>query len=245
MPKQTGIVRPDTRRVVEGLRDTGYTFPSAVADIVDNSIAAEATHVSVWVSFTHSHEPIVTIADNGIGMTQMGLENAMRYGSEQRKDPNSLGRFGLGLKTASTSFCRRLTVVSRDESGAPNAATWDLDDLASAGEWNLAIGDADESEADIFDAGVNEIEELGGRVASGTVVWWDKVDKLLKTKSGAQAKNMALAMTRTQNALEMHLRTVFQRFLDHDDVRAPNVVIGLNGKRLAASGSILRENRRR
>lgn len=230
MDKETRVVRPDTRRVVEGLRDTGYTFPSAIADIVDNSIAAEATHVSVWVGFTAGGEPIVTIADNGIGMSLDGLENAMRYGSAEREDPNSLGRFGLGLKTASTSFCRRLTVVSRTDGSSPeNAATWDLDVLAETGEWNLAIGAADSDEVDLFQSGCEELEELGGAVESGTTVWWDHIDKLLKTKSGAEAKNKNLAMDRNIDRLSMHLRTVFQRFLDPNDPRARTVVIGLNG----------------
>lgn len=235
MAKEIRVVHPDTRRVVEGLRDTGYTFVEAVADIVDNSIAAGASHVSVWTAFQPNGDPIVTISDNGCGMDAAGLENAMRYGSAQRESRSSLGRFGLGLKTASTSFCKKLTVISEPRAGgSPLAATWDLEMLAESGEWNLQIGDPDPVDEDIYVQGMDELADLGATSRTGTVVWWDNIDKLLKTKSGAEAKNKSLAMNRTVDALTMHLRTVFQRFLDPKDGRATTIAIGVNGEALRA-----------
>ena len=127
MTRQTKPVPPDTRRVVEGFRDTGYTFNSAVADIVDNSITANASVVSVMVDLDPYGDPHVWVGDDGDGMTLEGLEDAMRYGSRRRTERHSLSRFGLGLKTASTSFCRRLTVVSRTLSSGTHSATWDID----------------------------------------------------------------------------------------------------------------------
>ena len=106
------LLPPDPERVMEGLRDTGYNFNTAIADIIDNSIAAEATKIDISIDLSPVGDITVFIADNGTGMDEEGLQNAMRYGSRQREDPSSLGKFGLGLKTGSTAFCRCLSVVS-------------------------------------------------------------------------------------------------------------------------------------
>ena len=84
---------PDPARIVNGLRDTGYNFNTAIADIVDNSIAAKATKISINVSMDPSQNVRVYIADNGIGMDMAGLQNAMKYGSKERTEKNSLGKF--------------------------------------------------------------------------------------------------------------------------------------------------------
>jgi signal transduction histidine kinase len=104
---------PDPERVIVGLRDTGYEFETAVADIVDNSIAANATHVDLWLGADHRGNIRLSFVDNGDGMDRDGLINAMQYGSKARPSAASLGKYGLGLKTASTAFCKRLSVVSR------------------------------------------------------------------------------------------------------------------------------------
>ena len=126
----------DIGRVAEGLRDIGYTFPIAIADLIDNSIEANATVVNVQVGFSSYGDPLVTIADNGHGMDYEGLFEAMRYGAAEVDDPNRLGRFGLGLKTASTGFCRRLSLVATPGGGVPlHAAAWDIDLIAERGGW--------------------------------------------------------------------------------------------------------------
>ena len=118
---------PDPERVIVGLRDTGYEFETAVADIVDNSIAANATKVDLWLGADHRGNIRLSIVDNGDGMDRLGLFNAMQYGSRARPSAASLGKYGLGLKTASTAFCKRLSVVSRpDGKTSPLMATWDL-----------------------------------------------------------------------------------------------------------------------
>ena len=93
---------PDPERIVNGLRDTGYNFNTAIADIVDNSISAKATVVNIDVTLDPELNVNVYISDNGCGMNMDGLKNAMKYGSSERPEKNSLGKFGLGLKTAST-----------------------------------------------------------------------------------------------------------------------------------------------
>ena len=127
---------PDPTRLIEGLRDTGYEFETTIADIVDNSIAANARHVNITIEQNLRGEIRVSIADNGEGMSPSGLENAMRYGAKQRPNPASLGKYGLGLKTASTAFCRKLSVLSRDAGEKPVAMlTWDLDHVSRSGKW--------------------------------------------------------------------------------------------------------------
>src|SRR6188508_2371761 len=106
-------VLPDPKRMIEGLRDTGYEFNTAIADLIDNSIAASATDVDVLIDMDMRGNIRLSIADNGIGMDRNALINAMKYGSIERPHPSSLGKFGLGLKTASTAFCRSLFVTSR------------------------------------------------------------------------------------------------------------------------------------
>jgi len=132
---------PDPARVTEGLRDTGYEFDTAIADIIDNSIAAEADLVEVSIDMDPKGDVIVRIVDNGRGMDREGLINALRYGSKKRDDPSSLGKFGLGLKTASTAFCRRLSLISRNVAGGETLkATWDLDEIGRAVQQNAETG---------------------------------------------------------------------------------------------------------
>ena len=134
------ICPPDPERIVEGLRDTGYNFNTAVADIIDNSIAAHASKVDIRIDMDPAGEITVYIADNGIGMDYKGLQNAMTYGSKVRADLGRLGKFGLGLKTASTAFCRSLSVISRgEEDSQVRKAEWDLDYVARVHEWKLKM----------------------------------------------------------------------------------------------------------
>ena len=234
MTEHTKQVLPSTRRLIEGFRDTGYTFNAAVADIVDNSIAADAANVSVQVEFDLSGKPLVLVSDDGHGMVLAKLENAMRYGSDERDDPNSLGRFGLGLKTASTSFCRRLTVISQSPSAdaQPVAATWDLDHVVRVNDWELFIGPASAAQTDTLDEALDGLKAMSKQPnTSGTVVVWNEVDRLFKESDGAGNRR---ALKRLIDPLRWHLRTVYQRFLDDADVRARNVRIFLNGEELVA-----------
>lgn len=237
MAKKTKIVLPDTTRVIEGFRDTGYTFEASIADIVDNSIGpGGAQNVSISIGLDSENEPIVEVADDGVGMGLEGLENAMRYGADKQQNPNSLSKFGLGLKTASTQFCRRLVVVSRPlNAERPFAAAWDLDTVAETGLWVLEHDVADATEASALDNALDELSSFSGSdAAAGTVILWEKIDRLLRTRNGKEAKNRPIAMKRSEATLREHLRMVFQRFLDPEDIRARNVNIYLNGDKLLA-----------
>ena len=105
-------VAPSARRLTTSLRDIGYSFESAVADIVDNSIAAGATSVDIQIDFD-GRDSTVLIIDNGDGMNNERIDEAMRFGSRRSYQDQELGRYGLGLKTASLSQCRRLEVISQ------------------------------------------------------------------------------------------------------------------------------------
>src|SRR5665213_3296806 len=99
---------PAARRLMSSLRDMGYEFTTAVADLVDNSVEAGATRVAVDIEF-EGESSWVRIADNGAGMTPAALREAMRYGSSRDYAEEDLGKFGLGLKVASLSQCQQLT----------------------------------------------------------------------------------------------------------------------------------------
>jgi hypothetical protein len=213
---------PDVARISEGLRDTGYDFNTAVADIIDNSLAAEATVVDVRLAADFSGAIVLSVTDNGIGMDRDGLINAMRYGSKPRVSAKSLGKFGLGLKTASTAFCKRLSVVSRNSATADLLrATWDLDVIAKSGSWDLEIGGPEPTEAELLE------ETAAG--SAGTLVLWEKVDRLLENYADRTAKPFRKALDRLAAGLREHVAVVYQRFLDPADSRDKNVVIRVNG----------------
>ena len=132
MPRDFDEVAPDASAMIESMRAHGYTFPTAIADLIDNSIAARCQNV--WLRFEWAGDDSwISIIDDGGGMTEQELVNAMRLGSRsplEVRDSTDLGRFGLGLKTASFSQARRLTVITRPRSGGTFLRRWDLDHLA-------------------------------------------------------------------------------------------------------------------
>lgn len=98
------ILPPNPGRLIEGLRDTGYDFNTALADIVDNSVDAQASKVLIRIQMDAFGETTITIADNGIGMNEPDLENAMTYGAKSKQVKSRLGKFGLGLKNSFDSL---------------------------------------------------------------------------------------------------------------------------------------------
>ncbi|WP_237237790.1 ATP-binding protein [Sphingomonas melonis] len=172
---------PDPERVIVGLRDTGYEFNTAVADIVDNSIAANATKVQLWLAAGMKGDIRLLIADNGDGMDRQGLINAMQYGSKARPSAASLGKYGLGLKTASTAFCKRLSVISRpDGKTQPLMATWDLYHVAKVNKWSLLLSAESDAEA------VEQLDVVApghsGPSCSGRM--WTGSSRIIRTRAG-------------------------------------------------------------
>lgn len=216
-------VPPDPERIIEGLRDTGYEFNTALADIIDNSIAAGASNINVLAAMDYGGNVLVSVTDDGCGMDRDDLINAMRYGSRRRADQASLGKFGLGLKTASTAFCRRLSAISRgQDAGEVFRATWDLDHIAAVGRWELQLEPANAEEIKLLD--------IVARGKTGTVILWEKVDRLLKTYAVPDGKAAKNALKRYVDDLRFHVSMIYQRFLDKNDKRAADVIIRVNGE---------------
>lgn len=218
---------PDPERTMEGLRDTGYDFKTAIADLIDNSIAAKATKVHVQANIDMRGNIRVFIIDNGEGMDRDGLIAAMQYGSPRRPNPASLGKYGLGLKTASTAFCRRVSVISRENGETPlYMATWDLDHVVKKSKWVLLLSDEPDMEATKF-------LDMLAPDSSGTAVLWSKVDRLFgktyQNPAGGFAKN---ALNKKLKELSEHIGEVYQRFIDPSDKRARNVEIRVNGTKI-------------
>lgn len=215
-------VPPDVARITQGLRDTGYDFNTAVADIIDNSIAAKAKVVDVRLAVDFVGQILLSVSDNGDGMNREDLINAMRYGSRRRPHAKSLGKFGLGLKTASTAFCERLSVISRAAASDPVLkATWDLKEMADANRWALQLDEADAVSAQLLkDVAASH---------SGTVVLWEKVDRLLEGYKDRTGKHFKNALDRLGRSLRDHIALVYQRFLDPADEREQTLEIRVNG----------------
>jgi hypothetical protein len=200
---------PEPATLVGGMRDIGYSFKTAVADIIDNSIAAGAKRIDVWANFAHE-EPHVAFFDDGVGMTLEVLREAMRPGTRGPlaiRNATDLGRFGLGLKTASFSQCRRLTVASTSSVGPPCARSWDIDHVILMNKWLLDV-----PQGPLFD---QLTSQLGSH---GTLVLWQKLDRLQHHDS--DASNRAI------DEMRSHLALVFHRFLLRRDKR---IVMSVNG----------------
>lgn len=221
------LLPPDAVRTIEGLRDTGYEFNTAMADIIDNSIAASADLVEVFIEMDYSGDLLVRVADNGEGMNENGLEAAMTYGSPRRSMSKSLGKFGLGLKTASTAFCRKLSVVSRDSGDSEiNKACWDLDYVAEVQDWELLLVSPTLEELEI-------LEEVTSN-NSGTIVTWEKIDRLLKDYQDRAGIHAQRALNKVIDNLNDHVALIYNRFLDFEFTQAPNVTIKINNKKVEA-----------
>lgn len=204
--------------MLESLRGLGYTTAAALADIIDNSISAGADEVRIDF-FWDEVRSRITVSDNGCGMTDPELESAMRLGDKNPLDsrnPNDLGRFGMGLKTASFSQCRRLTVASVKD-GSISCLRWDLDALASVhdGGWLLHEGAAKGSEG--------FLKWIEGR-ESGTIVLWESLDRIVTKGYTADDFNDLI------DRVEAHLAMVFHRLLQ---TPRPRLRLLLNDRAIA------------
>jgi hypothetical protein len=193
--------------MIESMRAYGYTLSTAVADLIDNSIAANASQV--WVRHHWAGaDSWIAVIDDGDGMREAELRNAMRLGSRSplaSRDPDDLGRFGLGLKTASLSQCRRLTVRSTTNDGRAWTRRWDLEYLAknSTAGWRLLTTCLPGSESRL---------ERPADSERGTVVLWEVLDRLVGG-AGRDDKKVHDHFLRLIDELEAHLAMVFHRFL--------------------------------
>ena len=214
--KQELELPPRASTLVESLRDVGYTLRTALADVIDNSITAGARNIHLLAE-THEQSPAIGVLDDGMGMTGQELFEAMRPGSRsplEVRERADLGRFGLGLKTASFSQCRRLTVLTR-KSGTVSCAVWDLDTVAARDKWVVEIPDSPLS-----------VRWSSRLVGDGTLVVWEKLDRLV----GANGLGDRDFLVRQLDEAVSHVEFVFHRFLSGRD--GGRVSMSLNQGRL-------------
>jgi len=204
------IVRPNATNLFESSRSFGYAIETAIADLIDNSIAAKATSIIITYGIDN-YTSFVRIEDNGSGMSEEGLRNAMRVGSVNPLEPRNdddLGRFGLGLKTSSFSQCRRLTVKSKDKSKVSYIRCWDLDIIADKKDWILL--------KNCVDAGSEgHLSVFNSESDTGTIVLWEKLDRLIESDELANNKEHFF---RKFDNVKKHLGLIFHRFIEEDDI---------------------------
>ena len=191
--------------MIESLRGVGYSPETAIADLIDNSISAHARNV--WITFWwDGRRSYIAILDDGDGMTESELSEAMRPGNMsplENRPADDLGRFGLGLKTASFSQCRQLTVASL-RNGQLSTRRWDLDHVARVEEWQLLK---------IPISGSEEILKPLLKLGQGTMVLWEDLDRVVGNvpTSDSSSHDHFLSLI---DRIESHLAMVFHRFLE-------------------------------
>jgi hypothetical protein len=212
---------PDAPSLLESMRSIGYSLESALADLVDNSIAARSK--VIHVEFRPSADPYVALLDDGKGMNRAALETAMRHGSRSPlapRDAHDLGRYGLGLKTASLSQCRRLTVISL-QNGELSGYRWDLDRIRLRNAWTLLLLDEEE---------IHQLPHVNDLLknSSGTLVLWQGLDRLT-----AGALSVENALGEQMSVSRDHLSLVFHRYIN-GEAGLPAIKFWMNGLELDA-----------
>lgn len=222
-PRSPVDVTPSARRLTGSLRDIGYDFVAALADIVDNSVTANASSVDIEIVFD-GPDSYVLIADDGDGMTESDLNEALRFGTRRDYALGDLGRYGLGLKTASISQCRRVTVATRRALTYRRLAvkTLDLDHISATDRWEVIDPSADSQ--------VHRcLEWLSD--GPGTVIFWDNLDRVLPERrpdGGWARRRLEQLAARSREYLGM----VFHRFLELDAARPTPLTITINGEKV-------------
>jgi len=222
---------PSASSLTASLRDLGYSLETAVADLIDNSISAESTDIKIFCDISRS-APVLVISDNGHGMAEDEIILAMRHGAadpRKKRGPNDLGRFGLGLKTASFSQCRMLTVVSA-VSGRLSAAEWSLTKIEEEDDWLLSVLEPNEIDKLPF------IEILGD---TGTLVIWRDLDRLFEDEVGHKRDEI---VSEKLAVVDKHLALVFHRFLAGEVKGRRRLSIHINGHPVTSFDPFCRTN---
>lgn len=222
---------PSAASLTASLRDLGYSLETAIADLIDNSISADATDIQILCDMSRTN-PVLVIADNGNGMAEAEVIAAMRHGAidpRKQRSPKDLGRFGLGLKTASFSQCRRLTVLSAKNS-IRAGAEWDLRKIEKDDDWFITILDPYEIDEQPF------IDALG---ATGTIVIWRDLDRLFEDEVGHKREEI---VNEKLDVVGRHLSLVFHRFLSGEMKGRKKLTISINGHPITSFDPFCRKN---
>ncbi|MDO8290609.1 MAG: ATP-binding protein [Parvibaculum sp.] len=219
---------PSAASLTASLRDLGYSLETAIADLIDNSISADATDIQIFCDVSRG-APTLVIADNGHGMNEGEVIAAMRHGStdpRKKRSLNDLGRFGLGLKTASFSHCRRLTVIS-SQNGSRCGAEWNL---ALLDDWYVSVLESNEIADQPF------VDTFG---ETGTIVIWRDLDRLSEGETGQKRDEI---VNEKLSFVERHLSLVFHRFLSGEIKGRKKISIRINGHAVMAFDPFCRKN---
>ena len=203
------IANPNPKSTINSYRSFGYNLSTAIADILDNSISAKSNTIEL-VSKWNGADSYLYVLDNGKGMNLEELIVAMTPGSkdpEEERNENDLGRFGLGLKTASFSQCKRLTVISKKKGYSLVKRCWDIDFINQQQQWLLLDYVSD-----------NQFEKLFDDLDSGTLVLWEKLDRIVGNSSieNEMVKN---AFYQELTIVREHLSLVFHKFLESNKLK--------------------------
>lgn len=199
---------PKASSMIETFRAIGYNIETAVADIIDNSISANAKNIyinRIW----KGGQSVISIMDDGCGMDNDELIQAMRPGSQNplaSRTETDLGRFGLGLKTASFSQCRKLTVVSRKAKEETTLWTWDLDFVAKCDKWELIRWAPDEYLEDF------------NKLKTGTIVIWSDLDRIINPSTSETDENAKRKFSRDLDRVKQHVAMTFHRFIEDKSI---------------------------
>lgn len=221
---------PNAKMLLASLRSVGYTEETAIADIVDNSISSIATKVQLYFDWDNRR---IIIADNGVGMSKKELCDSMKIGSADPstvREYNDLGRFGMGMKTASFSLGKKLLVITKQNRLDVNAE-WDLEHVETTDKWEVVIHSTKEEQV-IIDS-INEQVEFS-QWDNGTVIILSMLDRLIDEKNPDKSK---AKFYKTLKKIKLHLSMIFHRFIEEDGLE-----IYVNGNRLAPWNPFVRCN---
>ena len=217
---------PSPNVLMNSMRSIGYTLETALADIIDNSISAFAKNIYISVPI-NDNDLYISILDDGNGMSRDDLFNAMKYGSDREYQLNDLGRFGLGLKSASLSQCKVLTVVSKNENML-SGFQWDFDSVIEGKKWDCL--ELEQNDIDIL-PDIDKLKALN----MGTLVLWQNFDIAYKKSNGKIREYISEEIEEA----EKHLRLVFHRFLSN---RFKPLNIFINNNPLSPIDPFLEDN---
>jgi hypothetical protein len=211
---------PNPEYLITSIAEQGYSMETALADLIDNSISAMADKIEILTDLSLPENISLYITDNGHGMSSEALALNMKFPSssvDRLRDKTDLGRFGLGLKTASFSQTRKFTVISKVENGEYSGRTWDVDYLKRSGKWRVIVNTSAEIQVILANYGkcttefANEFENFEPR----TLIIWQG---LCKFEKFIQLGNRANALVEQLNyTTREYLGIVFHRFMQRKD----------------------------
>ena len=197
---------PNAATLINSMRSIGYDFESAVSDIIDNSLTAKAKNIDIYYPIDNKADLFLQIIDDGEGMDRQDLIEAMRFGTNKfiERSRDDLGRFGLGLKTASISQARKFSVISKKDNDI-NAFSWDLDEVAKSSSWEML---------ELDEEAINNIPYINKylHLDSFTIVYWNNLDKIETDVS--LLNNIHDVFLRKITSTENHVALVFHRFIE-------------------------------